>query len=1215
MNTYKEFRISTSLKILTIVFLTSSLLHAQTIRTRTEPFRVYPTLENADPSLTQPTEEETNLVGAAYSAPGASPEASRANSLQNIPVNLYTGSPVINIPLATLQEGRLAVPLSLTYAHNQVKPHTVSGWTGLGWELSGIPVISRMVRGYPDEGNLINNVGTKGFYRYGNDLSSQDREPDYFFVHTPSGSHKFMFDAYGKAHFFPEADIRVQILVDNHPQDTGPNQYAKIFRRFTITFPDGMAYIFSKSNTEESAEIETQTAINNGIYPLGSNFLNFLTNASLPSSWYCEKIRSPYGEEINFDYDRVAYTYYKLAENTASGVCPTSVVKKINKVYVRGSQISTITSTHQKIAFNTGIKNCTVDYSVNPPDTICTLVGGTRYDIDSWGNAPTGSSASKILLSIDVSDNEPNPTIKSSFSFNYDYFTGADYGLPSGYTYAQVGTTHQKRLKLKKISFPDGSEYSLGYDSENGNIQNRFSFGVDHWGYANGAESNLNSLGLIGTDYYTSAPSCGSNKTTNLTETKKGVLNRISHSLGNETAFEYESHTANNYADPGGLRIKYILHDDRIRNYITRNNYFYETTGGSTSGFMFVKPTYRIANINTVSASSELYNTLIAESSRPVIGYARVQEMTVSGNQLQVLGSTISTFDQTEVEGDIKQPTACTSCIYNPVYFKLQHDFRQGQVLSQESYNATGTLINKMNMAYTANGGIKYDSVYCTKSFASVIGGSSNLTYNYYQYFRKHRIESQSSTQYSRSGIGSAVVQTTNYTYKDEMPSSYKNIYKGMHNQVVKTTSNDEDNNVLEEIIKYTADFGFDQDTTLVCDPDCGITPNPCSNLTCLVYQITEHVPAASSYPRAIQENKDRNILYAPIETQQKRNGVTISASYQNYHPILAGNTFAIGLPYYSFILKKMPKSNFQEVYFQKIGDLMVTDPDYGASVSEYTNYNSKGLPEVARTRYGPVHSTTYNTSGLLPLIQSQNAAIAPHSTSITYGKVFRGIEKETLPNALENKYSYNVYDNQVEIVRDKFDRIRKRSVDDLIPTTTAPSSIIWNNALRTKQCSSGQITLTVYITGLLAGATAQFSTDGGNTWQNANVGSSGYAFTLSPTNTYQSFMARSSDNLTNIISTQYHASCSTSPPLTWGSYTVNSAGNGICNYYVSVTGLATDSYAEFSSDNTNWFRANVGDYGMNFALPTASGLQTFWFRPSDSPQNVTFGTTPTCNP
>jgi hypothetical protein len=237
------------------------------------------------------TESLMSSLGGLYN-PSVPPEVARANAIGNIPVNLYIGAPSINIPIYTLSEGRLNVPLNLNYYHAMVKPTAVAGWAGLGWELSGIPTLTRMVRGFPDEGYLEESgsgfIGKKGFYSYGNFLNpsdnKQDKEPDYFFVNTPSGSGKFIFDGWGKARFFPESDIKVEVEIEPNGSDGLSTKLAHRFKQFIVTFPDGTKYYFSGSFIEESSEIEVKTSRTNQIYPGGNQFIKFLTQNMIPSA-------------------------------------------------------------------------------------------------------------------------------------------------------------------------------------------------------------------------------------------------------------------------------------------------------------------------------------------------------------------------------------------------------------------------------------------------------------------------------------------------------------------------------------------------------------------------------------------------------------------------------------------------------------------------------------------------------------------------------------------------------------------------------------------------------------------------------------------------------------------------------------------------------------------------------------------------------------------
>lgn len=168
------------------------------------------------------------------------------------------------------------------------------------------------------------------------------------------------------------------------------------------------------------------------------------------------------------------------------------------------------------------------------------------------------------------------------------------------------------------------------------------------------------------------------------------------------------------------------------------------------------------------------------------------------------------------------------------------------------------------------------------------------------------------------------------------------------------------------------------------------------------------------------------------------------------------------------------------------------------------------------------------------------------------------------------------------------------------------PSNISWDNTRRTKLCNNGQTTMSVYVTGLTSPAIAQFSTDGGTSWNNANIGSDGYSFVVTSGNYNQTFKARATDVVSTSITMTYNAGCTTS--INWSSNSCSNTG-GNCAFFVSVTGLATDSYAEFSIDNTNWFKANVGSNGYNVTVPYGTGgLQGFNARPAENPSQTIGG-------
>ena len=68
------------------------------------------------------------------------------------PVDLYTGTPKISIPLCALQGQSFTIPISLDYDASGTNASEVSGPVGLGWSLNAGGLITRIVRNKPDDG-------------------------------------------------------------------------------------------------------------------------------------------------------------------------------------------------------------------------------------------------------------------------------------------------------------------------------------------------------------------------------------------------------------------------------------------------------------------------------------------------------------------------------------------------------------------------------------------------------------------------------------------------------------------------------------------------------------------------------------------------------------------------------------------------------------------------------------------------------------------------------------------------------------------------------------------------------------------------------------------------------------------------------------------------------------------------------------------------------
>ncbi|RQO69373.1 hypothetical protein DBR43_14905, partial [Pedobacter sp. KBW06] len=82
-----------------------------------------------------------------------SPNSAALAKYVDFPVNVYNGIPEISLPLGSIGSKGLVVPISLSYHAGGTKPAELGSWVGLGWTLNAGGVITRTVRGLPDERN------------------------------------------------------------------------------------------------------------------------------------------------------------------------------------------------------------------------------------------------------------------------------------------------------------------------------------------------------------------------------------------------------------------------------------------------------------------------------------------------------------------------------------------------------------------------------------------------------------------------------------------------------------------------------------------------------------------------------------------------------------------------------------------------------------------------------------------------------------------------------------------------------------------------------------------------------------------------------------------------------------------------------------------------------------------------------------------------------
>jgi len=91
------------------------------------------------------------LFGQKWEPVLAFPTAAELGSFGHTPVGLFTGTNQVSIPLYELKTKNLSYPVSLNYSSNGFKVDKISSRVGFDWTLSAEGVITRIIRGYPDD--------------------------------------------------------------------------------------------------------------------------------------------------------------------------------------------------------------------------------------------------------------------------------------------------------------------------------------------------------------------------------------------------------------------------------------------------------------------------------------------------------------------------------------------------------------------------------------------------------------------------------------------------------------------------------------------------------------------------------------------------------------------------------------------------------------------------------------------------------------------------------------------------------------------------------------------------------------------------------------------------------------------------------------------------------------------------------------------------------
>jgi len=474
----------------------------------------------------------------------ASPTAASLGKYADVPVNYHTGIPDITIPLYTVKEGPLSLPISLSYHASGLKVSETSSWVGAGWSLNAGGVITRSVRGLPDERSSSANEVSGHFSDYGyNSYSGTfntsqynggtvasfyfpnfqdghlDGEPDLFFFNFNGHSGKFFFRDDRTPIILPEQDIKIEYNYSTDPTFPNSGGGTRSIRGFIITTEDGVKYYFGKTTDSINPNDPVETTLQ------GTNTGGISTGVGPISSWYLYKVASADDQfSINLAYTSEKYGYPQLSLHDYANSYIDGIEYTLTKTVIQGVRLSSIVTSNGKVDF---------------------MPGSVRQDLATYDLVhPVGDAVNTEAVSLGAISikNKAAQEIKR-FNFAYDYFT--DSSPLKGKLFTEYGSnisTDQKRLKLLSVR-EQGSDgtlnppYAFAYYTEA--VPRRLSFSQDHWGFINGANNDR----MISTYSLGGVQTTGANRESSFPAMRAGSLQQITYPTGGTTSLNYEANT------------------------------------------------------------------------------------------------------------------------------------------------------------------------------------------------------------------------------------------------------------------------------------------------------------------------------------------------------------------------------------------------------------------------------------------------------------------------------------------------------------------------------------------------------------------------------------------------------------------------------------------------------------------------------------------------
>jgi hypothetical protein len=758
-----------------------------------------------------------------------------------VSVSPLTGTANVVIPLYTVSNGQVAVPISISYSGTGVKIKDIEGSAGMNWQLNVGGQISRLVRGLPDDsykdnsgaamtgwmnssntvadyastftiantgnGNCtnettdINNIHTNIPYNY-------DTEPDLFYVDAPGLSCQMIY-VRGTVNAFKP--VNYSDLVISYTTVGGTGNNASSIVSFTITNDKGIKYVFS---APESVTQTTIAATAPNYFTLQNN--RYQNGITYSDSWNLTSITDPNGNAIVF-----TYTGAPVRKSTDSVT-----------LFLNGSTAGTNEYNVQQSVTSQTLTTISTTNVNNP-------TGTTSFNFN-WKTSGSGQTVINDITGMG-----------RNFQFNYVNATSIHPGS-SGYTrcfltsFSDVGCSTPINYQFNYIGLNTTTLTTTLPDSS--------STLVDYWGYFSSTATSGTRMPsiYINPNTPTAAAPCyliqsssshgasylytlsGNNRAADPVNVMDGALNNIIYPAGGNTAITYES---NDYFDVpsgttiqgGGIRVKQLVDNDDIAGTSITTNYSYVNSSGVSNG----KPTSLPQYAFTIPYSGTTTGQTLWTACTALSAYdLSPEDHTIIYSSVKLsqtgAGSTVYNYFVPATAWDVSASPSCTgssgcptnewlptvndvarnSCtarygpivantVYNyPFIPNPNYDFERGLISSIVNYNDASTEVAETDFTYQ-----RYSTPSTITAFKSDNNGALTLMaigYNHYTiYYNIGELIATMTKKVFDSSTG-----TTSQTSK--VAYIYGSSYHKLMTQEQATNS---DNSVSTTYMTYVKDF------------------------------------------------------------------------------------------------------------------------------------------------------------------------------------------------------------------------------------------------------------------------------------------------------------------------------------------------------------------------------------------------------------------------